>query len=265
MAFTTNNEFLVLDRNGELVEPFRMKYEGGNVNPLAVFDYEKNRNYRFVVTQGRAVFMYDNQGKIVEGFTYTKAEDAIIRPPKHFKIGQNDYLVFQLENGQLKIRHRAGGERIKVNRTIPFSNNEVFFYKNKFSVTDSKGILHQVDTRGKLSATNFNLSESHGMFATSKTLALMDDNTLNIKGKKVNLELGVYTSPKIFYINDKIYVTVTDIQNQKVYLFDSQAKMIPNFPVYGSSTIDLLDMDKDGKLELVAKDRDNSLIVYSLN
>ena len=165
----------------------------------------------------------------------------------------------------LKIKHRAGGDRVKVNRTISFSNNEVFFYRNKFSVTDKKGVLHQVDTKGKLSATNFNLTENHGMFATSKSLALMDDNVLNIKGKKVELEFGVYSQPKIFYIDDKIYVTVTDLQNQKIYLFDSQAKTIPNFPVYGSSVIDLLDMDNDNKLELVSKDQENSIIVYTIN
>jgi len=265
LAFCTNNQFLILDRNGEEVAPFNMKYEGGNLNPLAVFDYDNNKNYRFVVTQGRKVFMYNAKGTIVNGFTYTEAQSPIIAAPKHFRMGKKDYLVFQLENGQLKIRHRAGGERIKVNRTIPFSNNEVFLYKNKFSVTDKKGVLHQVDTRGSLSATNFNLSKDHGMFATSRTLALMDDNILNIKGKKVDLEFGVYTAPKIFYINDKIYVAVTDIQNQKIYLFDSQAEPIPNFPVYGTSMIDLLDINNDGKLELVAKDQENSIIVYAIN
>ena len=265
LAFCTNNQFLVLDRNGEEVPPFNKTFEGGNLNGLAVFDYEKNRNYRFVVTQGRKVFMYNSKGDVVDGFTYTETESPVIAKPKHFKANKKDYLVFQLENGKLKIRHRAGGERIKVDRTISFSNNEVFLYKNRFSVTDKKGVLHQVDTKGKLSATNFNLSENHGMFATSKTLALMDDNILNIKGKKVELEFGVYSQPKIFYINDKIYVSVTDLQNQKIYLFDSQAQPIPNFPVYGTSIIDLLDMDNDNKLELVAKDQDNSIIVYGIN
>ena len=93
----------------------------------------------------------------------------------------------------------------------------------------------------------------------------MDDNILSIKGKKVELDFGVYSKPKIFYIYDKIYVSVTDIQNQKIYLFDSQAKPIPNFPVFGSSLIDMVDMDNDRKLEIVAKDQDNSLIVYKMN
>ncbi len=265
LAFCTNNQFLVLDRNGEEVAPFNKSYDGGNLNGLAVFDYEKTRDYRFVVTQGTSVFMYNNKGAIVDGFTYKKTESPVIAPPKHFKIGKKDYLTFLLENGALKIRHRAGGDRIKVARSISFSENEVFLYKNKFSVTDKKGVLHQVDTKGKLSATNFNLSENHGMYATSKSLALMDDNVLNIKGKKVELDFGVYSAPKIFYINDKIYVAVTDLQNQKIHLYDSQAKPIPNFPVYGSSAIDLLDINGDSKLELVAKDQANSIIVYTLN
>ena len=126
-------------------------------------------------------------------------------------------------------------------------------------------MLYQIDTKGKLTKTNFNLNKNHGLYTTSKTLALMNENTLSIKGKKVELEIGVFTSPKIFYLYDKIYVSVTDIQSQKIYLFDSQAKPIANFPVYGNSLIDLVDMDGDKKLELVAKDQENSLIVYKMN
>lgn len=265
LAFCTNNQFLILDRNGEDVLPFNKKYEGGNLNPLAVFDYDNNKNYRFVVTQGRKIFMYNGQGKVVHAFTYKEAESPIIGTPQHFRVAKKDYLLFKLENGILKIRHRAGQDRIKVNTKIDFSNNDIFLYKNKFSLTDKAGVLYQIDTNGKLTKTNFNLGKDHGMFATSKTLALMDDTVLSIKGKKATLELGVYTAPKIFYIYDKIYVSVTDIQNQNIYLFDSQAKPIANFPVFGNSAVDLIDMDGDKKLELVAKDQENSLIVYRLN
>lgn len=265
LAFCTNNQFLIIDRNGNEVLPFNMSFEGGNLNPLAVFDYEGKKDYRFLVTQGERTFMYNNKGKIVDGFTYTRAQSPIINAPQHFRVGNKDFLVFQLEDKTLKILHRSGGDRIRVSQKIDFSNNQVFLYKNKFSVTNKKGVLHQIDTKGKLTSTNFNLNQDHGMYATSKTLVFMDDNVLSIRGKKVELDLGVYTQPKIFYIYDKIYVSVTDIQNQKIYLFDSQAKPIPNFPVFGNSLIDLVDMNNDRRLELVAKDQDNSIIVYKMN
>ena len=265
LAFTTNDQFLVLDRNGDEVSPFKIDFEGGNLNPLAVFDYDGSRNYRFVVTQGSKIFMYNNQGKIVRGFTFTDAPSNILGAPQHFRVGNKDYLVFKQDNGTLRVLHRVGSDRIKIPEKIDFSNNEVFLYKNKFSVTNKTGVLHQIDTNGKLTATNFNLNPDHGFYATSNTLVLMDDNVLTIKGKKVELELGVYSKPKIFYIYDKIYISVTDLQNHQIYLYDSQAEPISNFPVFGSSLIDLSDMDNDKSLELVAKDQDNSLIVYKIN
>lgn len=265
LAFCTSNQFMIIDRNGKDVSPFKIDFEGGNLNPLAVFDYDGKKDYRFVITQGRKVHMYNNKAKIVGGFTFTEATSPIITTPKHFRVSNRDYLVFQLEDQTLKILHRTGKDRIKVAEKIDFSNNETFLYKNKISMTNKKGVLHQIDTNGKLTATNFNLNKDHGMYATSNTLVFMDDNVLSIKGKKVELDLGVYSKPKIFYIHDKIYVSVTDIQSQKIYLFDSQAKPIPNFPVFGNSLIDLTDMDNDKKLELVAKDQENSLIVYKMN
>lgn len=265
LAFCTNDAFLILDRNGDSVIPFKKKFEGENLNPLAVFDYESNRDYRFVVSQGKKVFMYNNKAKIVDGFSFKEAASNIVGAPKHFRVSNKDYLVFKLENKNLKILHRVGTDRIKLDQKIAFSENEIFLHKNKFSTTTNKGALVQVDTKGKLTSTDFGLNKNHGMSATDRTLVFMDDNVLSIKGKKVELESGVYTKPKIFYIYDKIYVSVTDIQNQKIYLFDSQAQPIPNFPVFGISLIDLVDMDNDKKLELVAKDQENSLTVYKMN
>ncbi|MBO0321624.1 ribonuclease HII [Muricauda sp. CAU 1633] len=265
LAFNTNDQFMIIDRNGDDVPPFKIDFEGGNLNPLGVFDYDGSKDYRFVITQGSKIFMYNNKAKIVSGFKFTEASSPILGAPKHFRVGNRDYLVFKLEDNTIKIMHRVGTDRIKVAEKIDFSTNEAFLYKNKITVTNKTGVLHQIDTNGKLTATNFNLNKDHGMYATSNTLVLMDDNVLSIKGKKVELDLGVYSKPKIFYIYDKIYVSVTDIQNQKIYLYDSQAEPIPNFPVYGSSLIDLTDMDNDRKLELVAKDQDNSIIVYKMN
>jgi len=265
LALTTNNSFFVLDRNGEEVKPFTFSYNGGNLNPLAVFDYENNKNYRFVVTQGSKVRMYNNKGKIVDGFTYTRAEAPINTAPRHFRIGTKDYLVFTLENGTLKILNRVGKTRIEVADKIDFSTNPVYLYKNRFTLSDTKGTLYEIDTNGKITRTKLSLSEDHGIYTTSKTLAVMDDNTLSIKGRKIELDLGVYTAPRIFYIYDTIYVAITDLQNQKIHLFKSTGEAVPNFPVFGTSVIDLNDMDADRNLEFTVKDLENSLIVYSIN
>lgn len=265
LAFTTANQFIVLDRNGKEVPRFSKTYEGGNLNPLAVFDYDRKKDYRFVVTQSEKTFMYNNKAEIVDGFTYTSAENPIISSPKHLRIGSKDYLVFKLRDGSLKILNRIGDIRTPMKEKIDFSENDVYLNKDKFTLTDKKGTLFQIDGGGKVSKTNFNLSNDHGICATDNTLVLMNDNMLTIRGKQIELELGVYTRPKIFYLNNKIYVSVTDLQHQKIYLFDSQAKPINNFPVFGSSLIDLNDIDNDKKLEVVTKGSDDTILTYKIN
>ena len=264
LAFTTNNEFLILDRNGKEVKPFTKKFTGGNLNPLAVFDYEGTKNYRFVVTQDKKVFMYNGKGDIVNGYKYDKAEANILAAPQHFRIGKKDYIVFKLENGRLKITNRVGNTRVNVKDKFSFSENDIKLYQNKFTFTSEDGILYQIDSQGKSTSSNLNLAKDHGMDATSRTLVIMNDNILRIRDKKVELELGVYSKPIIFYLNDKIYVSVTDIQNQKIYLYDSQGASIPNFPIFGSSNIDMADMNLNKRAEFVFKDQENSIKVFKI-
>lgn len=265
LAFTTGNKFIILDRNGERVAPFSFNFSEGNLNPLAVFDYDGKKDYRFVVTQNDKVFMYNSKGKIVTGFNYTSAQKNILEAPQHFRIKRKDYLVFKLADNTLKILNRVGKERIRIKEKISFSDNPVRLFKGKITLTSTSGILYQISTNGTIEKTSLGLNSDHGMDATSKTLAIINDNILSIRGKEIALDLGVYSKPSIFYLNDKIYVSVTDIQNQKVYLFDSQAVPIQNFPIYGSSRIDMADIDNNKKPELVVKEQDNSLTVYNIN
>ena len=265
MAFTTDTQLMVLDRNGKAVAPFPKKFAGGNLGPLAVFDYEQNRNYRLVLTQGSRVFMYDGQGREVKGFKFKNAGSPVVSIPVHIRIGSRDYLLFQLENGALRILNRVGDPRVPVKETFEFSSNPVHLYRNGFTFTERSGDLVRIDTRGRVNRTPLNLSPDHGMDATTKTLAIMDDNRFQVKTNKRELELGVYTHPKIFYLYDIIYVAVTDIQSQQVYLFRSTGAGVPGFPLEGGGQADMADMDNDRHPELVVPYRENSIRVYRVN
>ena len=81
----------------------------------------------------------------------------------------------------------------------------------------------------------------------------------------MNLDFGLYTAPKLFYIHNKIYVAITDTQASKVYVFDSQAELLPGFPVYGNSEIEIENIDAKGSLEFIVKGEDDSVLLYSLN
>ncbi|MBT8394671.1 MAG: ribonuclease HII, partial [Bacteroidia bacterium] len=264
LAFATPKRVYVLDRNGKEVNPFPIKFNDEITQPLSVFDYDKKKNYRFFVVQNKETLMMDVRGKTVKGFTFKKANSNIITQPKHFRIGTKDYIVFA-SGKKLNILDRTGKTRIQVKRDFSFSDNEIYLYKGYFSFTNIKGQLVQVDQKGRVNYKNLLLPRDHDLTTTSKTLVALADNRLKIKSNDIELDFGNYTEPKIYYLKDKIYVAVTELQSQKAYLFDTQTQIIPNFPVYGNSTLELDNLDKDRELEFVVKGEANSLVLYQIN
>ncbi|WNH09194.1 ribonuclease HII [Thalassobellus suaedae] len=264
LAFATPNRVYVLDRNGNDVSPFPAKFNDNITQPLSVFDYDKNKNYRLLVTQGKHTLMYDVNAKLVKGFTFKSANNTIICQPKHFRIGSKDFISFKTQN-KLYILNRTGKARVTPKTSNTYSKEPIFLYQNKFTTTTDKGDLITIDTKGNTAIQNLNLSENHSIETTSKTLVTLSENKLTIKNKSVELDYGNYSKPRIFYLNDKIYVTVTDLQTQKTYLYDSQAKLLSNFPVYGNSIIDMDNVDKDKNLEFITKGDANSILLYQIN
>jgi len=263
LAFATSNRLYVIDRNGNDVNPFPLKFNDVITQPLSVFDYDNNRDFRLLITQTNELLMYTAKGRSVIGFDY-KSQDKIKTQPKHFRIGNKDYIVFGTDK-TMKILNRRGKVRVDVKDNIRISDNSIFLHKNKFTTTNTKGELVQVNTNGEISRKQLDLTTDHSIDATSKTLVSLNDNKLHIRSNRIELDFGSYTEPRIFYLNDKIYVTITDVETDKVYLFDSQGQLMPNFPIYGNSPAVLSNLDRDRNVELIALGNDNTLLSYKIN
>ncbi|WP_298895485.1 ribonuclease HII [uncultured Psychroserpens sp.] len=263
LVFNTSKRLYVLDRNGNEVKPFPLSFNTPITQPASVFDYDKKKNYRLMITQGKSVSMYDKNGKIVTGFTYKSAQNTISSQPKHFRIGRKDYIVFAHGN-KIEILDRVGRKRVTAKENISFSENEIYLYNNRFTTSNTNGELLEINQSGHVNHKNLNANSEHKIATTSKTLVVLNDNKLTIKSKTIELDFGDYTAPKIFYINDKLYITVTDLQSKRGYLFDSQAKPIANFPVYANSQLELNNIDRDNALEVITKGDNDAIIVYEI-
>lgn len=266
MAFRTEDNFFVLDRNGKIVKPFSIKIPATNpIQPLAVFDYDQRRNYRFVLAQGKSVRMYDNKGKRVSGFTFKKTKTPIINSPVHIRIDKKDYIAVQEESGKLNLLNRVGKSRIKTKESIAFSGTPVSSYLKTFTTSDTEGSLVQVDTKGNVIKSPLGLVPDHTIATTTKSLVTLSENILTIKGIPITLPYGRYTAPRIFYINNIIYVTTTDLDAQKVHLYFSNGTAVSGFPVYGTSAADLANADSDKAIELVVQSESNGMLIYEIN
>ena len=115
------------------MHPFPIKFKDEITQALAVFDYDKNRKYRFIITQGKEVLMLNSEGKKVKGFKFNKSISDIIFPPQHFRIAGKDYITIAEKNGQLNILSRVGKPRILAPKAFDFSNTPISLENTKLS------------------------------------------------------------------------------------------------------------------------------------
>ena len=134
-----------------------------------------------------------------------------------------------------------------------------------FTGTDLEGNLIQIDTRGNILSSNLNLSKNHKITIGYESLVTLSENKLTIKGIPITLPYGNYTKPKIFKFSDTIYITTTDTESEKVYLFKESGKTVKGFPVYGTTSASLSKSKKSNQLELVVGSEKKDIVVYSFS
>lgn len=262
MAFTTQNKLYVLDKNGTNVNPFPLGFQDLVTEGLAIFDYDNNGKYRFVVVQDENILMFSKEGKLIKGFDY-KAQGSIQRTPQHIRIGRKDYILIENDLG-LKILSRTASERVRPNQKLSSSANAWGLHKSSFTGTSVDGELIQIAENGMVQKTELNLSKNYFTAIHPKYVVTFSENKFNINGVNKTLDYGLYLPPQIHEQSNRTFFSIVDQQANKVYLFDEQAQLVPGFPVFGSSQIDL-DMSKSSQLHFTVKGDDEALLLYTKN
>jgi len=266
MVFRTEESIYLLDRNGNEVKQLSFPINSRLLNnPISIFDYEKNRNYRFLITEDNQIKMYDSNGRIVRGFRPPLFDSNIINSPVHIRINGKDYIVVQLENGSLKILDRRGRDRIIVDNKIQYSGNQIFSYLESFTTTDKLGNLVRIDTNGNLIKENLNLSSDNLIDVVDNNLVYLNENRLIIKGISIDLPFSKFSKPKIFIYSKIMLVGITDLNEGEIYLYKDNGELVEGFPIKGNSMIDIKDSDNDGKIEIITRLDNFSIVSYEIN
>lgn len=260
LAFATSSALYVVDRNGKDVAPFPIKFKDKVTQPLAVFDYDNNRKYRFVITQDKDVLLYNSEGKLVKGFGFNGAKSSIVQPPKHIRMGNKDYILIAEESGKLNILSRVGKSRVTVSKTFSFSEIPITREGSNFVVITKDNKKASINQSGKVNFQNLNISPSYWFTIKGSIKATLDDNLLRINGKLVELPFGIYTNPQLFLANRTTYISLTETQENKVYVYDKIGRLLSGFPIYGISEAAVSSV-KDKTLVLT-KANTREVIVY---
>lgn len=263
LAFVTSGKLYVIDRNGKDVAPFPVNFKDPVTQPLSVFDYDNNRNYRFVIVQGKEILLYDSRARVVDGFRFRRAGSEIVLPPQHIRIGSKDYVIIAEANGRLNILSRVGRTRVELEQRLDFSGNAVAKEGDDFVVITADNKKVTIDQNGKLSSRTLDVGPDFFFDIMNRVKVTLDENLLRINGKLIELPFGVYSKPRLFESGSRVLIGLTETQEKKVYLFDSRGELMPGLPAFGTSPPDYGRSRAEGNL-MVVTGGDQEVLLYRI-
>lgn len=243
-VFSTNNKIYLIDIFGRDVDGFPIKIDGGISQPINIFDYEMDSNYRIAVVSDKKIYMYDKTGKRIKDFSYN-GNYSIASEIKYAKIKSKDYLYFTESNGKLKVINRLGKDRIKYQGDYILSNKgDVFFIENEsnyisgFTENGSRIHFYLDGTYKKFDKDMFEnihyykISNNYELVYYNKNIYFMSKNTFYTYKISQNVDiLGAIS------YNKKDYVYIVDKNRESVFILNEKGNLENGFPIHGSTDI----------------------------
>jgi len=241
-VFTTESKMHMIDRKGRNVGKFPITFKDKITKPISVFDYDKNKNYRLLITQNDELLMYDSRGNPVKGFDYIEKSE-ILTGPKHFRIGNKDIIVFKM-NDKLAILNRRGKIRIKPKISFNYFNSEIYTFKNSLVTTNLKNQIIKIDLNGNSEIYNSGFNNKI-IVANKNNIFKIENNIISNGQIEKEIKFGEYNDLKIHRDNDKSFISFYDSQNQYFHFYDESLNMVDGFPVYSESKPEILLKNKN--------------------
>ena len=275
LLFNTKSKLFLIDRKGRNVGAYPMALKQNTRLPLSLFDYENNRNYRILLSCGKRHYMYDKNGKIINGWKLKQTKSKALYPAEHFVVGGRDYILLAEENGTLNILNRRGETRVKVKEKIDFSSNKLQVVKGKslaetrIVAIDNKGAQQNILFDGSIdNSIQFEFDQNIQYTYTKQHHILIEGEDLKVNGPQMNLlysfENESLSAAKLFNIENEHYLSITDSKTAEAYLFREPNELLEGFPMYGKTTGIAEDINLDGKLNFITAGESGTLYNYAV-
>ena len=226
-VFLTYEYLYIVDVKGNIVKKTANK-ENTSKKYLSVFDYDKNKNYRLVVQEGKTVSMYDSKLSVVKGYKATRSKKTIANKMDHIRILNKDFLIQYYEDKTFTIYDRRGRERIKLPKELKYQST-VFKHNNKLILQGEDNEIVRIDISGEISYQPYN-ENIIGLVSKQDILAIHTDSKIIVNQNEFNIPYGNYTTPKIH----QNYISILNLDTKELYLF-SENKKIERFPIFSSN------------------------------
>ena len=253
LLFNTRSSLYLVDRNGNNVEGYPVTLRSPATNPVAVFDYDNNRNYRyFIAGEDRKVYVYNKNGNIVTGWDFDRSEREVHQQIQHFRAGTRDYIVFA-DNNRLYILDRRGDTRVKVSDFFSKAENATIVLDGasssapRFVTTDTLGVVRLVYTDGRVESKAIQRVSSNHVFDCqdvngdgSNDYIFLDNNKLSVysqSGKELfSQKFKEELLPSVIYFHFGVRdrkLGVVSAESAQIFLVNGDGSLYKGFPLKG--------------------------------
>ena len=283
MVFNTKFKLHIIDILGNEIDGFPIKFSYLASNPVSIFDYDNNKDYRFLIAgDDYKIHNYNILGIQVSGWIQPEISSLINRQLKHFAINGLDYILSIQSSGIIKLHNRRGGERYKLKNKVFLPSGNDFAITKSF-IIDSTSIVFEDTLRG---VSKLVLGNSFKEIYTIPDSLKSKENTWNIfsnqKFNKVNYCLKQKERLKIidqskeefdfqfYYPYDILYgkrfdnfMTILNTSTNEIQLIDSKYNINPN--LFRASKMSCIgNINNDKFKELITVVNSNILICYQI-
>lgn len=282
--FNTSEKLYLIDRNGNDVIGFPIKLNESATAPLALMDYDNNKEYRIIIPCGEKIVNYKITGEPVQGWMFDKAEDIIPYAVQHVALSGKDFLITIDVNGKVYIFDRKGQARLVLKEKLKLPKNGSFYLekgtelKNTYIViTDESGNVQKLSLTDELDITSINEMSKEHFFDYNdidndkqREYIFADENFLRVYDKDKNIKIEYEFSDKVqhpihyFMFPDNMgKIGVVLKEQHEIYLFKENGSLFESMPLKGNSPFVISDINGDNQYDLIVGNGRN-LFAYSL-
>lgn len=284
--FNTPGKLHLIDRNGNYVERYPVALRSEASSPLALFDYDKSRDYRiFIPGVDRKIYVYNIEGNVVPGWDFGKTESLVTKAPQHFRIGVKDFILVN-DQTRAYFLNRRGRERVKPEKRIMFSQRNSFTLdmnisegKPRWISTDTAGnVVSVYEDGGVATILQQKLEPDHlfrmqdmdtdgipeFIFAAGDELSLLKQDGTRLFSYRVRGRISEMPDIYKFSASD-IKIGISDQSRNRIYLINADGSLYEGFPLEGRTRFSIgYFAGSDSRFNLIVGSGNNFLYNYSI-